>query len=133
VTTNITAKPFAFLHETSHGCSVASLTRTAVELSLFQDNDFSYSIPHSVKCRTKVVNNLSRSLETCKMLKIILSRLKRIKILESVIPHQTVFQHQLSYVRVPSQMKSSSHKKPLQIQKLKIKMWGDMAYYFPTV
>jgi len=36
----------------------------------------SYSIPHRVKCRAEAVNNLSRSLETCNILKIILSQLK---------------------------------------------------------
>jgi len=47
---------------------------------------------------TETVNNLSRSMETCKMLKIILSKLKLKKTSDSVIPHQTLFQHQLGYV-----------------------------------
>jgi len=42
-----------------------SLTCAAVKVSLFQDNDVSYSIPHRVKCRTEAVNNPSQSLETC--------------------------------------------------------------------
>jgi len=79
VTTNVTAKSVAFLHETNHGCTMWSLTCAAVILSLFQENNLSNSIPHRVKCRTEAVNILSRSLETCKMLKIILSKLKFIK------------------------------------------------------
>ena len=73
---------------------MAARTRAVFKLSLFPDNDLSYSLPHRVKCRTETVSNLSRSIETCKMLKIILSKLKFIKISESVIPHQTLFQHQ---------------------------------------
>jgi len=45
----------------------------------------------------KLLNNLSRTLETCRMLEIILSKRKLIKILESLIPHQTLFQHQLCF------------------------------------
>ena len=48
-------------------------------------------IPHRVKFRTEAVDNLWRHLETCKMLKIILSKLKLIKI------HLTLFQHQLGF------------------------------------
>ena len=59
---------------------MAVRTRAAFKLPLFPDNDLSYRIPHRVKCRTEVVNNLSRSLETCKVLKNILSKLKFIKI-----------------------------------------------------
>ena len=44
-----------------------------------QDNGLSCSIPHRVKCRTEAPHNRSRSLETCKMLNIILSKLKFIK------------------------------------------------------
>jgi len=54
-------------------------------------------IPHKVKCPTEPVNNLSRPLETCKMLKIILPKLKLIKISESVIPLEYPFQHQLGF------------------------------------
>jgi len=57
-----------------------SLTRAAVKLSLFEDSDLSYSIPHRLKCRTEAVNNPSRSLEICKMLNIILSKIKFINI-----------------------------------------------------
>jgi len=57
-----------------------SLTRAAVQLPLFQDNGISYCIPQKVKCRTDAFNNLLRSL------KIILSKLKHVKISESVIP-----------------------------------------------
>jgi len=55
------------------------LTRAAVKLSLFQDSDLSYSMPRRVKCRTKAASHLSRSLETCNIPKIILSKLKFIK------------------------------------------------------
>jgi len=77
---------------------MAVRTRAAFKLSLFSDNDLSYSIPHMVKCRREA-DNLSRSIETCKMLKIILSKLKFIKISESVIPHQTLFQHRFGYAQ----------------------------------
>ena len=53
---------------------------------------------HRVKCRTEVVNNPTQSLETCKMLKTILSELKFVKISESVVPQQTLFQHEIGYV-----------------------------------
>jgi len=55
-----------------------SLTCAAVKLSLFQNNDLSYSIsiPDRVKYLTEVANNLSRSLETCKMAKTTLLKLK---------------------------------------------------------
>jgi len=52
-----------------------------------------------VKCRTDAANNLSRSLETCKMLKIISPKLKSIKISESVTAHQTLCEHDLGYVQ----------------------------------
>jgi len=52
-----------------------------------------------VKCRTEAVNNLLRPLETCKMLKIILSKRKLIKISESVVPHETLFQRQLGFAK----------------------------------
>jgi len=51
-------------------------TCVAVILSLLQENNLSNSILHRVKCRTEAVNHLSRSLETLKMLKNILSKLK---------------------------------------------------------
>jgi len=54
-------------------------------------------IPHRVKCRTEAVNNLSRPQETCKMLKIILSKRKLIKISESVVSHETLFQRPLGF------------------------------------
>jgi len=56
-----------------------SLTCAVVKLSLFQENNLSKSIPHKAKCRTDAVNHLSRSPETWKILKIILSNLKFIK------------------------------------------------------
>ena len=54
-------------------------------------------IPHRVKCQTEAVKNLSRPLETWKMLKIILSKRTLIKISDSVIPHQTLCQHQFGF------------------------------------
>jgi len=43
VTTNVTAKPFTFLHETNHGYSLLwSLTRAAVKLNV---SNLSYSRP----------------------------------------------------------------------------------------
>jgi len=85
-----------------------SLTRAPVKLLLFQDHDLSYSRPIQPVITTvkiadttqgemsdEAVNNLSRLQETCKMLKIILSKLKLIKISESVIAHEIPFQHQL--------------------------------------
>jgi len=67
------------------------LTRAAVKLLLFQDNYLSYSIQPVITIKTtdttqgemsdgsRAVNNLSLSLETCKMLKTILSMRKLIK------------------------------------------------------
>jgi len=52
-----------------------SLTCTAVILSLLQENNLS-NIPHKVKSRTEAVEHLSRFLETWKMLKIILLKVK---------------------------------------------------------
>ena len=84
-TTNVTAKPFTFLRKTNNGYTVVSHTWTnkqimvvlwSLTLSLLKENNFSDSIPHRVKCRTKAVNHLSLSLETWKMLKFILSKLK---------------------------------------------------------
>jgi len=85
-----------------------SLTRAPVKLLLFQDHDLSYSRPIQPVITTvkiadttqgetsdEAVNNLSRLQETCKMLKIILSKLKLIKISESVIAHEIPFQHQM--------------------------------------
>jgi len=41
-----------------------SLTRAVVTLPLLQESNLSNSVSHRVKCRTEVVNHLSRSLET---------------------------------------------------------------------
>jgi len=87
VTTNVTAKPVTFLHETNH-CSICGLSH--VQLS----NSYCLKTTHRVTCRTDAVNNLSRSLENH-----FLSKLIFIKISESVIPHQTLFQPQLGYVQ----------------------------------
>jgi len=53
-----------------------SVTCAAVVFSLLQENNLSNSIPHRVKSWTEAVKHLSPSLETWKMLKIILSKLK---------------------------------------------------------
>ena len=53
-----------------------SLTCAAVIPSMLQENNLSISIPQRVKCRTEAVKKLSRSVETLKMLKSILSNLK---------------------------------------------------------
>jgi len=53
-----------------------SLTCTAVIISLLQENSLSDNIPHRGKCLTEAVKPLWRSLQTWKMLKIILSKLK---------------------------------------------------------
>ena len=87
-------------------------------------------IPHRVKCRTEAVNNLSRPLETWKMLKLILSKRKLIKISESVLPHQTVSSS--PWLRYASNMKRDKchlFLQHLQIQTRKRQMWGNIAYY----
>ena len=56
VTTNVRAKPVAFLHETNH-CCICGLSH--VQLL----NSYCLKTTHRVKCRTDAVNNLSRSLE----------------------------------------------------------------------
>jgi len=48
-----------------------AVTRAAVKLSLSRFNDLSCIIPHKIKRRTEAFTNMSRSFETCKMLKII--------------------------------------------------------------
>jgi len=58
------------------------------------------AVYHTVKCQTEAVNNLSRSIETYKILKISCSKLEFIKISESVIPHQTLFQHQFAMINI---------------------------------
>jgi len=120
VTTNVTAKPEVHFDTKQTMVVPWSLTRAAVKLMELQDYDLSYTIPHMAKCRTEAVNNLSRRLEPCKMRNINLSKPKFLKMSESVIFATLT-------------IKSSSHKlwqtlllylKPLQIQDLKIKMWG---------
>jgi len=114
-----------------------SLTCAAV-LSLLQENNFSNRIPHRVKCRTEEVKHLSRSLETWKMLKIILSKLKFINYQNQWYHTKLYFNINLAMYGLPSNMKSSSQKtwqtsllflKHLQMQNLKRKKWGDTAYY----
>jgi len=107
-----------------------SLTCAAVILSLLQENNLSNSIPYRVKCRTKAINHLSQSLETWKMLKIILSKIKFINYQNQWYHTKLCFNVNLAMWNLRSDMKSSSHKtwqtsllflKPLQIQNLKRK------------
>ena len=108
-----------------------SLTCAAVKLSLFHENNLSNTISHRVKSRTEAVNHLSRSLETWKMLKIILSKLKfQNTRISDTTPNSVLTS---TWLCVTSNMKSSTHKtwqtsllflKPLQIQNLKRKTWG---------
>ena len=70
---------------------LCSLTRAAVKLVLFQDNDLSYSIQPVITIKitdttqgemsdgSRPVNNLLLSLETWKILKTILSKRKLLK------------------------------------------------------
>jgi len=117
-----------------------SLTCAAAILSLLQEYNLSNSMPHRGYCRTEAVNHLSRSLETSKMLKIILSKLKLINYQNQWYHTKLCFNINLTMYGLPRNMKSSSQKtwqtsllflKPLQIQNLKRKKWGDMAYYVP--
>jgi len=83
-----------------------SLTRAAVKL-LFQDNDLSYSIQQAIT--TKITETTQGEMSdrssyqpfgtsiNLQNAKIILSKRKLIKLSESVIPHQTLFQHQLGF------------------------------------
>jgi len=109
-----------------------SLTCAAV-LSLLQENNFSNSMPHRVKCPTEEVKHLSRSLETWKMLKIILSKLKLINKQNQWYHTKLCFNINLAMYGLPSNMKSSSQKmwqtsllflKPFQMQNLKRKSGG---------
>ena len=99
------------------------------------------SISHRGKCRTEAVR-LSRFLETLKMLKIILSKLKFTNQQNQWYHTKQCFNNNLTMYGLPFNMKSSSHKtwqtpllflKSLQIQNLKRKMWGDTAYYVAPV
>jgi len=87
---------------------MAVRTSATFKLSLFPDNDLSCSIPHTVKCRTGAVNNLSRSGETCTMLKVILSKLKFIKNLR-ISDTTSNYVSASIWLCLPSNMKSSSH------------------------
>jgi len=90
VTINVTAKPVTFLQKQIMA-ALWSLTRAAVKLLLFQDNDLSYSIQPVITIKitdttqgemsdgSRAVNNLLLSLETWKMLKTVLSKRKLIK------------------------------------------------------
>jgi len=92
-------------------------------------------ISHRVKCRMEAVNNLSRPLESWKMLKISLSKQTLIKISESVIPHETLFQHQFGFfVQLTWNVTNVTFIfAPIEIQNLKRKLWGDIAYYAPRL
>ena len=89
---------------------LCSLTCAAVILSLLQENYLSNSIPHRGKCRTKAVNHLSRSLETWKMLTIILSKLNFINWQNQWYHTKLCFNMNLAMCNLPPNMKSSSHK-----------------------
>ena len=80
MTINVRAKPVTFLHEINHCCTVIS-------------HSYCLKTTHKVKCRTDAVNNLSRSLENYFI------EANIYKISESVIPHHTLFQHQLGYLQ----------------------------------
>ena len=119
---------------------LCSLTCAAVKLSLLQGNNLSNSIQHGMKCRTEAVKHLSRSLETWHILKIILSKLKFITNRISYTTPNFCFIINMAMCGLPSNTKSSSHKmwqtslslfKPYQIQNLKRKKWGDIAYFIP--
>jgi len=59
--------------------ALRSHTCATVKLSLLQDSELSNSTQHRADCRTEAVKHLTRYLESCKMLKFILSQLKFIK------------------------------------------------------
>ena len=61
-----------------------SLTRAAVKLLLFQDNDLSYSIQPVITIKITDTTQGEMSAKTY-------------KILELVIPHDTLFHHQLDF------------------------------------
>jgi len=122
-------------------CAYAT-TLAAVILSLLQENNLSNSIPHRVKCRTEAVKHLSRSIETWKMLKIILSKLKLINEQNQWYHTKLCFNINMAMCGLPSNMKNSSHKtsqtsllflKALHIQNLKRRKWGGIAYFVPSV
>jgi len=88
-----------------------SLTCAAVMLPLLQENNLSNSIPHRVKSRTEAVKHLSPSLETWEMLKIILLKLKFINEQNQWYHTKLCFNINLALCGLPSNMKSSSHKR----------------------
>jgi len=89
VTTNVTAKPVFCTKQIM--AALWSLTRAAVKLLLFQDNDLSYSIQPVIIIKitdttqgemsdgSREASNLLLSLKTWKMLKTVLSKRKLIK------------------------------------------------------
>jgi len=107
VTTNITAKPVTFLQKQIMAAQW-SRTCAAVKLLLFQDNDLCYSIQPVITIKitdttqgemsdgSRAVNNLlfSRNLENAKNCFI---EAKTYQISELVIPHDTLFHHQLDF------------------------------------
>jgi len=138
--TDVAAKPITFLHWTNHGCR--SLTCAAVILSLLQETSLFNSISHRVKSRTEAVNHLSRSLETWKMLKIILWKLKFINQQNQWFHTKLCFNINLAMCGLLYNMKSSSHKtwqtsllclKPLQTHNLEKKVWGTRHIMSPPV
>jgi len=87
-----------------------SLTCAAVIPSMLQENNLSISIPQRVKCRTEAVKKLSRSVETLKMLKSILSNLKWANYRNQWYHTKLCFNINLAICGLPPNMKSSSHK-----------------------
>ena len=121
-----------------------SLTCAAVLLSLLQENSLSNSNskPHRVESRKEAVNNLSRSLETWKMLKIVLSKLKFIILQNQWYHTKLCCNINVVMCGLPSNMKSFSRKtrqtsllflKPLQLQNLKREKWGTWHIMFPRL
>ena len=90
MTTNVTEKPVTFLQKQIMA-ALWSLTRAAVKLLLFQDNDLSNSIQSVIIIKitdttqgemsdgSREASNLLLSLKTWKMLKTVLSKRKLIK------------------------------------------------------
>jgi len=75
--------------------SVPSLTRAAVKLLSFQAKSLFYRIPHRINLQQQQSFVVSENLQNGKKH---LYKLKVIKISELVIPRQSLFQNQLSYV-----------------------------------
>ena len=84
-----------------------SLTCAAAILSLLQENNLSNRIPHRMNCWTETVKHISEVSRNLKNSKNYFIEVKMDKLRESLMPHSTLFQHQLGYV---CGLKSSSRK-----------------------